>query len=78
MNLRRRNPGKPNPELDGIKEIVRNGGWSAAAWRVPTKRRTRRDMTSLRVFVLLHKERRFVVRATSREAAEQILRLQLS
>jgi hypothetical protein len=78
MNLRGRNPGKPNPELDGIKEIVRNGGWSASAWRVPTKRRTRRTMTTVRVFALLHKDRRFVVRATSREAAEQILRLQLS
>lgn len=58
--------GTPNPALDPIKEHVRqNVGWSRSAWTVPKPRKAKGipAQPRLKLHLLTHEGRRFIVRA---------------
>jgi hypothetical protein len=58
--------GTPNPDLDPIKEHVRqNVGWSHSAWKVikPRKAKAIAEQPRLKLHLLTHEGRRFIVRA---------------
>jgi len=66
--------GTPNPALESIKTHVRtSGGWSAQAWLKPATRRRPQPAPTMQVFALWHQDRRFIVRAPTLEAAQQLL-----
>jgi len=58
--------GTPNPDLDTIKAHVRQiNGWSHSAWIVPKPRKPQSlpAQPKLRLHLLTHGGRRFIVRA---------------
>ena len=58
--------GTPNPDLDPIKEHVQqNGGWSRSAWKVvkPRKAKAIPEQLRLKLHLLTHEGRRFIIRA---------------
>jgi hypothetical protein len=73
--------GTPNPALDPIKEHVRqNVGWSHSAWKVPKPPEPKAlpEQPRLKLHLLTHEGRRFIVRAFDAVQASNRLTLLLA